>query len=182
MTTIENVTAARSLRYVQIEPDRIEDALIPLDAAAHWLHECGIEHWAESYSQARARARLVEEAERGNVFVWYALDRPMGTVTLADWSDPDFAHGWPDPGAQAQYVTGLAVSQTARRLLPGMGARILEYAQMLAEIRGASVLRLDCVKANERLQRYFFERGFDHVATVDLAHRSTGALFERKLR
>lgn len=182
MTTLESVAAVRSLRYAQVEPDGIGDALIPLDAAAHWLHECGIEHWAESCSQARARAQLAEEVERGNVFTWYALDRPVATATISDWPDPDLVHSWPDPDARAQYLTGLAVSQAGRRLLPGLGARILEYAQVLTEIRGAATLRLDCVAGNERLRRYFYERGFDHVATVDTAHRGPAALFERKLR
>jgi len=181
--SVENVTAVRSLHHEQIDPDQIHDALEPLDAAARWLKERGVEQWPDSFTYSVERTdKLIEEAERGNVFVWYAMNRPMGTATITDWQDPDFAHGWPDQNVAAQYVMRLAVSQTGRRLLPGLGARMLEYAQTLAEIRGASVLRLDCPKRNERLHRYYYERGFDRVGTVDLSHRRSGALFQRRIR
>lgn len=43
-------------------------------------------------------------------------------------------------------------------------------------------LRLDCAKHNARLRTYYDAHGFTHVRTVDLAHRESGALFERRSR
>lgn len=179
-----NVTAERTLHCEEIDPDQIEHALVPLDAAARWLTDCGIEQWPTSFSESAPRLRkLTEEAARGNVLVWFALgNTPIGTGTLTSWQDPDFATGWPDQDAQAQYLMRFAVAPTGRRLIPGLGSRILDHMFFLAEVRGASALRLDCSKSNTRLHRYYHERGFDHVGTVDVPGRKSGALFERKIR
>jgi hypothetical protein len=182
MTSTDSIPAVRSLHHEQIEPDQIEDALGPLDAAARWLIERGIEQWPPSFSESPERSRkLIEEAEAGNVFVWYTLGRPVATATITSWQDPDFGPAWLDQTLPAQYLMRFAVSQTGRRLIPGLGARILDFALFLAETRGAHALRLDCSKSNERLHRYYFEHGFDRVGTVDLSHRKSGALFEKRI-
>lgn len=184
MTAVHNVAAERSLHVEEVEEDTLEYALGPLDAAARWLADLGIEQWPMSFTESPERAGwLAEQAAQGNVFVWFALGlNPVSTLTLTSWQDPDFAHGWPDQSITAQYVARFAVAPLGRRLFEGLGARMLDYAAHLAEFRGASVLRLDCAKNNDRLHRYYFEHGFDRVGTVDLPHRKSGALFERKIR
>lgn len=184
MTAVHNVDAERSLHPEEIDADQIEYALGPLDAAARWLADLGIEQWPMSFTESPERAGwLADQAEQGNVFVWFALGlNPVSTLTLTPWQDPDFASGWPDQDATAQYVARFAVAPLGRRLVPGLGVRMLHYALTIAEVRGASVLRLDCAKDNDRLHRYYYEHGFDRVATVDLPHRKSGALFERKIR
>jgi hypothetical protein len=182
MTTIASPLAYRTLHFAEIHPEQIEDALGPLDAAARWLAECGIEQWPVSFTESPDRRRKIEgEAERGNVFVWYSLGQPVATATITDWQDPDFASGWTDQ-ARAQYVMRFAVSPTGRTILPGLGTTILEYATYLAEYRGSSVLRLDCNKRNEKLHRYYYERGFNHVGTVDVPGRKSGALWEKRVK
>jgi ribosomal protein S18 acetylase RimI-like enzyme len=125
---------------------------------------------------------LKEQADLGNVFVWFALGHhPVGTLTLTPWQDPDFAAGWPNRDLFAQYVARFAVAPLGRRLFTGLGTRMLDHAATIAAQRGAQVLRLDCAKRNDRLQRYYGEHGFDHVGTVDLPERKSGALFERRI-
>lgn len=183
MTTIASPMSYRSLHCAEITPEQIEDALGPLDAAARWLADCGIEQWPTSFTESPSRRRkIAEEAARGNTYVWYSLGQPVATATITDWADPDFAHGWPDRDVVAQYIMRFAVSPVARRILSGLGASILEWATTLADLRGASVLRLDCNKRNERLHQYYYDRGFDKVAVVDVEGRKSGALFEKKVR
>jgi hypothetical protein len=197
MTATISVPAERSLHVEEIDSDQIEYALGPLDAAARDLADRGIEQWPLSFTESPKRAGwLKEQADRGNVFVWFALGTtPVGTLTLTDWQDPDFAEGWahlpskrgplsrPTDSPFAQYVCRFAVPPLGRRLFDGtLGPRMLDYAATIAEVRGASVLRLDCAKNNERLHRYYFDHGFDHVATVEVPGRKSGALFEKRIR
>lgn len=174
----------RSFNLEQIDPDQIEDALGPLDSAARWLAGKGIEQWPMSFSESPRRCRkLTEEAERGNVFVAYVLNQPVGTITVTDWQDPDFAAGWPErPAGSAQYVMRLAVSHAGRRLLPGLGSRLLDYALYLTEFRGSDVVRLDCSRVNTVLHRYYKANGFTHVGEVTVPGRKSGMLFERPVR
>lgn len=184
MTASPHVDAARTLHVEEIDSEQIEYALGPLDAAARWLADSGIEQWPLSFTESPKRAAwLREQADQGNVFVWFALGMtPVGTLTLTGWQDPDFADGWTSD-APAQYVARFAVPPLGRRLFDGtLGTRMLDYAATIAEVRGASVLRLDCAKTNDRLHRYYFDHGFDHVATVEVPGRKSGALFEKRLR
>lgn len=193
MTTTD-VQAARSLHVEEIGSDQLEYALTPLDAAARWLADSGIEQWPLSFTESpQRRSWLAEQADRGNVFVWFALSAtPVGTLTLTDWQDPDFADGWKRSPhhspfllnmPRAQYVARFAVPPLGRRLFDGtLGTRMLDYAATIAEVRGASVLRLDCAKDNERLHRYYHDHGFDHVGTAEVPGRKSGALFEKRLR
>lgn len=185
MTAVISVPAERSLHVEEVDSELIEYALGPLDAAARWLADAGIEQWPLSFTESPKRAGwLKEQADRGNVFVWFALGtNPVGTLTLTDWQDPDFAHGWPDQDAAAQYVARFAVPPLGRRLFDGtLGPRMLDYAATIAEVRGASMLRLDCAKNNDRLHRYYHDHGFDRVGTVEVVGRKSGALFEKRLR
>lgn len=185
MTATIDVPAGRSLHVEEIDSEQIEYALGPLDAAARWLAEAGIEQWPLSFTESPKRTGwLKEQADKGNVFVWFALGMtPVGTLTLTDWQDPDFAAGWPDQDAAAQYIARFAVPPLGRRLFDGtLGTRMLDYAATIAEMRGASVLRLDCAKHNERLHRYYDEHGFERVAVVEVPGRKSGALFEKRIR
>lgn len=184
MTATINPEALRSLHVEEIESETIEYAAGPLDAAARWLAEAGIEQWPLSFTESPKRMGwLLEQADKGNVFVWFALGMtPVGTLTLTDWQDPDFADGW-KVGVNAQYICRFAAPPLARRLFDGtLGTRMLDYAATIAEQRGASVLRLDCSKTNERLHRYYFDHGFDHVDTIEVEGRKSGALFEKRIR
>jgi ribosomal protein S18 acetylase RimI-like enzyme len=185
MTTLTDppLSADHRLHVERIDAESIEYALGPLDAAARWLAERGIEQWPMSFTESPERAGwLREQAGDGNVFVWTVMgSRAVATVTVTPWQDPDFAAAWPQRNAHAQYVARFAVAPTGRRLFPGLGARILDFAAETAVSRGADMLRLDCAKHNDRLQQYYREHGFTQVGCVDYERRKSGALFERRL-
>lgn len=172
----------RALHIEEIDREHLSDAITVLDSAARWLSGKGVEQWPASFSGSPKRcAQLAYEAEAGNLFVGYVLNRPMGTMVVTDWQDPDFASGWPEPDLQAQYILRLAVSEDSRRLIPGLGIRLLDWALHLAEIRGASVLRLDCSKTNTRLHEYYEENDFVRIGKVEVPGRKSGMLFERRI-
>lgn len=175
----------RTYTLEAIEPDQVEHALAVLDSAARWLAGKGIEQWPLSFTESPHRSRRIEEeAERGNVFVAFAFgSTPIGTFTLTDWQDPDFASGWPEGEVSAQYLTRLAVSHTGRRTQPHLGTRLIaDAAEIAANVHDADVLRLDCAKTNTRLHEYYLDHEFDRVGRVDVPGRKSGALFERQIR
>jgi hypothetical protein len=177
MTTIE----IRTLHFEPLE-DSPEDALTVLDSAARWLRSKGIDQWPENFSGSPRRTNwLTEQIEHRNVFVGYILNTPVSTVTITEWADPDFAPGW-EPSSNARYLYRLAVTATGRRLYPGIGAQTLHYARCVAQAQNADVLRLDCVKTNHHLHRYYKNRGFHHVTTIDAPGRRSGTLFQLNLR
>jgi GNAT superfamily N-acetyltransferase len=64
----------------------------------------------------------------------------------------------------------------------GVGGQLLDWAERLAASRGCTWLRLDAWRTNAPLHAYYQRQGFDPVRVVDLSHRGSGALFQRRVR
>lgn len=175
----------------QLAPHEIDVALDLLDDSARWLREQGIANqWPSSFRDPapgdvikdRPEA-LRRHAQIGQVWVLRDggfHDQPVGTITVTHWPELDFAHYWPgghDDLFDARYLCRMAVSRSVAG--QGVGAMLVSYAQWLARNVGVSWLRLDCAKRNEKLHAYYKRLGFEHVTTVELHDRQTGALFQR---
>ena len=59
---------------------------------------------------------------------------------------------------------------------------MLDWAADLAAGRGLTWLRLDAWRTSDRLHAYYRRHGFTHMRTVDLPHRGSGAIFQRRVR
>lgn len=149
---------------------------------AEWLHSQGVRQWPRGgFGPERIEPLIAER-------VLYLVDDelrylelddaapPVATIALDDHADPEFWRRADDPGA-ALYVHKLAVARPWSGF--GLGDALLDWAGSMAHASGSRWLRLDCAKNNPRLQDYYRRRGFRHLRTVDLPHRSSGALFER---
>lgn len=175
--------AAPLLRLDVAGPDQFEDVLAVLNTAAAWLASKGIEQWPGTFEHQGWRAdKIRDQLAAGNVMlVWF--DRyPIGTITLTDWADPDFASAWPDGTGDALYVMRLAVTDVARKLTrggPGLGAQLLDFGEHVARRRGLAKLRLDCSRDNTDLHFYYLRHGFRTMGVVPVEGRRSGALFER---
>src|SRR3990170_1014573 len=64
----------------------------------------------------------------------------------------------------------------------GLGALLVECANHYANARGISRLRWDVWRTNANLQTYYKRLGAQHVRTVEVPNRSSGALFEWAFR
>ena len=100
--------------------------------------------------------------------------RPVGTMTLSGEADPDF---WTvaESRQPAVYVSKLAVT----RADAGLGALLLRWAVDAPPGSAVSGPGLDAWRANEQLHAYYRRRGWEHVRTVSLPYRRSGALFQR---
>ena len=108
--------------------------------------------------------------------VWLAAveGEDVATVALVPTPDPEL---WNAEESDALFVHGLAVRRSAAGL--GVGSALLTFAVDRAARTGVPWVRLDCNKNNERLQAYYRSEGFAYLRTIDLAHRNTGALFQK---
>jgi GNAT superfamily N-acetyltransferase len=155
-------------------PDDMADVMVLLNTAARWLATRGIRQWPVEGFPAD---RIAPHLERGTV---YLVETPDGTavatLTLDGEADPEF---WTtaDRPADALYLHKLATTRgpTGR----GLGSWLLAWACDRAGEAGRRWLRLDCAKHNAGLHAYYRAHGFQHVRTVDLPHRASGALFQR---
>lgn len=175
-------TLLHPLSLRRAEPADLPGVLTLLSDTAEWLYAQGVRQWPRGGFGPERIEPLIEER------VLFLLDDelryldpdesapPVATIALDDHADPEFWTSADDPGS-ALYIHKLAVARPWSG--SGLGDALLDWAGASAHAAGLPRLRLDCAKGNFRLQDYYRRRGFRHVRTVDLPHRSSGALFQR---
>jgi ribosomal protein S18 acetylase RimI-like enzyme len=158
------------------------DAAVELqDEAIRWLGSKGLEQWQPSARGSRhtpdlLRRNIGKSIERGECYMVFDGNEPVGTITIDTFADPEF---WTtdDKPEDALYVHRMVVRRTHAGT--GIGEQMLEFALALAFERGKHWLRLDAWRTNEALHAYYRKAGFQHVRTVEYPHRGSGALFQR---
>ncbi len=148
--------------------------------ATAWLATKGLDQWQWRHPRlASTRPRAADAIDRGSCYLAYdADDELVGTITIDDQADPEF---WPsaERDESALYVHRVVVRRSAAGA--DIGGTLLEWAAERARTTGHRWLRLDAWKTNSALHRYYEAHGFAHVRTVDLPHRGSGALFQRRV-
>jgi ribosomal protein S18 acetylase RimI-like enzyme len=173
-----------------VDPERDMDAVaFVLNMAAQWLTGNGIDQWPTDFNEGGGwrLEKLREQARRGCVVLltWGQgpTQIPIGTATVTDWADPDFASAWPDGPDNALYLMRLAITPAARRLAhrqnsPGLGSMLISHAKHQVISADKRYLRLDCSRTNEKLHSYYLGQGFERIGTVAVDERRSGALFQ----
>jgi predicted N-acetyltransferase YhbS len=165
---------------VIIEQATIDDlpAILAMrQEASDWLAKQGINQWAAAWPTPEAQSeRILSSIRAGET--WMVRDNDgatAATVALDSFSDPKL---W-TPAEQQQpsmYLHRLIV----RRKYSGLGTDVIEWACKRAGELGNSWVRIDVWTDNVGLHRYYEQRGFQHVRTLDLSDYPSGALFQRK--
>jgi GNAT superfamily N-acetyltransferase len=176
------------LTYAQATSVELPTVLDILDDAAARLARQGIEQWPARFSGVKdwRSLRIRKYVEAGQAWLVRLDGETVGTVSLTEESDPDFADGWPDGPDDALYLYRMAV----RRAYAGkaIGTEVLNWASERAGGLGKRWLRLDCHRRNLALQQYYERHGFDRVGTVvhvvntetdEPFTRNSGALYQR---
>ncbi|MFB7629890.1 GNAT family N-acetyltransferase [Streptomyces sp. NPDC056149] len=161
-----------------LRPARVDEAGIistMWHEAAAWLRSRGIDQWrypANVEKICRDIARGTAQVVPDGADAGY-----LGTITLDGFADPEF---WvpADAPDDALYAHRVIARPTARGT--SLGAAMLDRASLEAERAGKRRLRVDAWKTNAGLGRYYEAQGFGKVRTVDLPHRRSGALYQRR--
>lgn len=156
----------------------LDDVAEVLAEAAVWLGSQGLDQWQYPVR----REQVAESISRGECYIATSGQNGRGsevlaTITVDDHADPEF---WsPEDGPdEALYVHRLAVRRSAAGR--ELGAYLLDWAGGHAYAAGKKWLRLDAWRSNPGLLDYYAQRGWQHVRTVELGHRKSGALFQRR--
>jgi ribosomal protein S18 acetylase RimI-like enzyme len=170
------VGAAHRLRELlvrQAVPGDLDAAVQVITEVSAWLAGKDIP-WLLDFPGPFKKRIAQGEVYLAHLNDWKTL---TGTVSLSRAPDPEL---WSNYPGQARYVHRLAVRRKFAG--QGIGAALLDLAGHVAAMEGVPWLRLDCSKDNHALQSYYLNQGFQHLDTVDLPHRLSGALFRRPSR
>jgi GNAT superfamily N-acetyltransferase len=161
--------------FRRAEPADLATLRSILESRVGWLHEHGYDQWSER-DPGRDTQRSVEN---GNSWLLLEDDYAVATLTMTTVADPDF---WTaaDLTQPALYLSKLATRPEVGGR--GLGALLVECANHYASARGISRLRWDVWRTNANLQAYYKRLGAQHVRTVEVPSRSSGALFEWAFR
>lgn len=162
--------------------------LVPLHGAEHrdlvhtlrgnaerWLAEKGLDQYQRGPRSAVAHQDIDRLFDQGEFVGLVQDDRIAAVVAITD-PDPDF---WtPAEMAEPQgYISRFLVAEHGT----GAGAALLDAVAAREAARGAQWLRLDCWRSNTGLHAYYLRHGFEHVRTMEVAGRNSGALFQRAI-
>lgn len=146
-----------------------------IHAAAEDLHRRGYDQWP-NHSPTLTPERLGTQIARGETYLVTDGDDPIATIAVADEGDPDF---WtPDElDEPAVYISKAAVAVNRRG--EGIGHLLMRWVIDQAALAHRRWVRLDAWRTNPELQNYYRNRGWEHVRTVELPRRRSGALFQK---
>lgn len=147
------------------------------EAAQRWLIGQGTNQWANN-TRKKMRPRFMRSIEQGECYVAEDEGGLVGMVTVDEYADPEFWRPEDQPAA-ALYVHRMVVDRSRAGM--GIGAALLDWSSNVAASKGRRWLRLDAWRANAALHRYYQSQGFALVRVVELAHRGSGALFQRRV-
>jgi GNAT superfamily N-acetyltransferase len=126
-----------------------------IEEVAAWGEAKGFPSWtAGSFTgpESVGISRLRGDIANGGLYLIWRGERPIGTLSLLD-NDPMF---WPDAGDEAMYLHRFAVSRGAA----GAGRHAVRWCLREAQRRGRSYVRLDCLRDNPGIRRYYESFGF----------------------
>lgn len=134
----------------------IADLLALRDDLARWLIRRGITQWQPGEFPVK---RLHRWVDRGEVRVLREDGRLVAAVAILD-TDPI----WPPDQASAGYLHLLMVARShAGR---GLGDTVLAAAEHRVQDAGRDWVRLDAVATNQRLIRWYLDRGYTRAGTA----------------
>lgn len=180
-----------AFEFAAAVPEEAEQVLVLIRERIGWMDRQGIRQWnTTGYLEYYPGSYFRECAEKGELFVLRmfaggtggSLSGTAGVISgepfprIAGAVALHTADRWWPQSGDALYIHNLVASVE----VPGAGDRLLQECERLARNRGKRFLRLDCQKGNDRLNRYYRERGYVYRGTMT-AGAYTGNKLEKVL-
>lgn len=128
------------------------------EGLAEWMVSKGIDQW---HPGERSLQAVAESIESSHVFVVEERRSLVGCV-IVTWSNPFV---WGKQNEPAGYIHQLMVSRDHGG--QGLGSAVLAWTEDFIGTSGRALVRLDCVRSNQRLRTYYEERGYRFVRYQD---------------
>ncbi|MDQ0271677.1 GNAT family N-acetyltransferase [Cytobacillus purgationiresistens] len=135
-----------------------------LKDVSFWLKEKEIDQWG--FLAAGGEDDEIREAIRNKqTFLMKKDQRMIATFTLYDLQSEWDIHTWGKLDDQAVYLHRLAVSRLS--IGSGIGKIALRCAEEYCKKNGKSILRLDCIENNKKLNQFYLDNGFHLTGVFD---------------
>ncbi|MDQ0112369.1 GNAT family N-acetyltransferase [Paenibacillus harenae] len=152
-----------------------EDAAIILDlwqTSARWLLANGIKQWRPEHFHLEKVFKFMNDGS--NMYLAEMNGVAVGTYVIT-WADPNI---WQELDSKdAGYIHKFAVNRDYKGA--GIGSYLIRCAEEQIRQSGRSLVRLDCMAANPRLNQYYLDLGFSYVRSIDGEGWSAN-LYEKK--
>lgn len=97
-----------------------------------------------------------------DVYIAELNSEVVGTYTIT-WSDP---YIWRElDNADSGYIHRFAVNRDYKGMK--IGNILLKTAEQQIKSKGKTLVRLDCMAANNRLNAYYLDYGFNYIRTIN---------------
>ncbi|WP_337100027.1 GNAT family N-acetyltransferase [Paenibacillus sp. YIM B09110] len=141
-------------------------------SSARWLLANGIKQWRPEYFHLEQVIEFMNDGS--NMYLAELNGVPVGTYVIT-WSDP---YIWQElDSTDAGYIHRFAVNRDYKG--SGIGSCLIRSAEEQIRQSGKSLVRLDCMAANPRLNQYYRDLGFKYVRRLDSEGWSAN-LYEKK--
>lgn len=140
----------------------------------NWLRDQGSDQWS---TYERWEPEMVQSIRAGRTFILRDSDTtPVGTITTSLTGDADF---WTkdELATPALYLAKLATRTD--RAGRGLGDLMIDFAMFTARTKRLHELRIDVWRTAENLHRYYSDRGWNYLRTVEKPERFSGTLFSK---
>ncbi|MNJ57964.1 putative acetyltransferase [compost metagenome] len=151
------------LTELLIRPASLEEAPIVLDlwqSSARWLNSKGIYQWRPEKFNLEQVIDFFHDGS--DVYVAESNQEIVGTYILT-WTDPLIWQELDRP--EAGYIHRFAVHRDYKGL--GIGQYLLNSAEEQIRLKGKTLVRLDCMADNARLNQYYKDYGFQFVRRLN---------------
>ncbi|MEQ4209889.1 GNAT family N-acetyltransferase [Actinopolymorpha sp. B9G3] len=145
--------------------------------AEEWLSDKGTDQYRRGVDPDAVRCSIDHQVDTGAFVGWCVDGEVVAVVALIE---PDTELWTPEEVKEPQtYISRLLVAENHHG--KGHGAALLGAVAVQVRGRGDRWIRLNCWTTNTRLHAYYEAHGFEHVRTVDIPGRMSGALFQRSV-
>lgn len=172
---MHNDHANPRIAVTQAKPDDGAAVMNLLVGAATWLQSKGSTQWSALLTGADHH-NVIGHIEQGELFLFKESDTLAGIVLLmqtpGDW-DHDL---WgPDGHESATYLHRLAINRAYAG--SGLGTDIVRWAETGVSFPGKTIMRLDCIANNPKLNAFYSGLGYELRGTSP----SGFCLYEKQL-
>jgi ribosomal protein S18 acetylase RimI-like enzyme len=128
--------------------------------SARWLNSKGIYQWRPEYFNLEKVNKFMND---GFDVYLAELDNEIVGTYIITWSDPLI---WEElDNLNAGYIHKFAVHREFQGL--GIGSFLLKSAEEQIKAKGKTLIRLDCMADNLRLNQYYMDHGFNYIRRIN---------------
>ncbi|MBL4746525.1 MAG: GNAT family N-acetyltransferase [Flavobacteriaceae bacterium] len=144
-----------------------------LKCCAMELQQQDIYQWNDQYPSL---AIIEKDIQLGQLYLLKSDKKIIGTIVLSALKDEEYnAIHWKNEHHKALYIHRLAVDPQEQG--KGHAQKLMDFAENYARTHQYDSIRLDTFSQNERNQRFYSKRGYEHRGEIYLPAQSNAPFY-----